>query len=313
MGTPTFALPCLEAVAQHTQLLAVVCQPDKPVGRGLASAAPATKQWALSRGIPVVQPVSVRPDRSDFLAQLQGWALDLVVVVAYGKILPAALLAVPRLGFWNVHASLLPKYRGAAPIQWSLMHGEIETGVSLMQLDAGMDTGPVFAEERLTIAATDTAQDLQDKLAELGAGLLAQWLLRAAAGPLPPPTPQDHSQATMAPLLTKEHGAIDFSREARLVAGQIQGVTPWPGAYTTLPSGEILKLFDPVVVAGVQHAAPGTCLQVSSEGLVVACGTGAVCIREVQSPGRKRMPAAAWAVGARFVAGPQLSSTRLAL
>lgn len=301
MGSPAFAVPCLQVVSQRTHLLAVVCQPDKPAGRGLSMVEPATKKWALQHGIPVFQPVSIRPNRSNFIEELKPLAPDLIVVVAYGKILPPELLAMPVMGCWNVHASLLPKYRGAAPIQWALIQGETKTGVSLMQLDEGMDTGPVFFDRLFDIADHDTAATLQSKLAVLGAEMLQDALSRVGNATLPSPVSQISEHASLAPLLKKEHGLIDFSRRASQVSGQMRGVDPWPGAYTFLPSGEVLKLFSPVVVEGT--GLPGTCLGVSKDGLVVACGEKAVCIKEVQMQNRNRMHAEAWSAGFRRIQG----------
>lgn len=308
MGSPEFAVPCLRALAARTEVLAVVCQPDKPAGRGLTLHPPAVKVAAQELGLPVLQPVSLRPDRSSFHQELLALAPELVVVVAYGKILPQLLLDIPPRGCWNVHASILPRYRGAAPIQWALLRGETTTGVTLMQMDAGMDTGPTLMQRELTIADSDTSGVLFQRLSGLGAELLDQGLGLLAAGALPAPCPQDHPRATMAPLLDKEHGRVDFHRDAALVSGQLRGVDPWPGAYTMIDNRGAaaplatsvagaptpLKLFGASVL-GEGAGPPGAVLGVDARGLRVACGRGAVLIAELQLPGRKRLPAqAAW-------------------
>lgn len=300
MGSPEFAVPSLVALHQATEVVAVVCQPDRPSGRGLALTPPAVKRKAEELGLKVLQPTALRPSKSTFVEELKALAPELVVVVAYGRILPPEVLAVPRHGCWNVHGSLLPRYRGAAPIQWSLMRAEAVTGVTLMQMDAGMDTGPMLLTKSRPVDLTrDTASSLHEELSVLGAELLATGLVQLKAGTLQPPTAQDDGQATKAPLLDKEHGRADFTRPARLVVGQLRGVDPWPGGFTTLPAEPgaepvVMKLFLPQLSSG--HGAPGEVLGVDKDGLHVACGEGAVAIPEVQLPGRKRLAAqAAWA------------------
>ncbi len=240
-GSPAFAVPCLRAVAAETELCAVVSQPDRPAGRGQAPAAPAVKREAEALGLPVLQFEKVRtPETHAALAALDA---DLFVVVAYGRILPQALLDLPRKGPFNVHASLLPKLRGAAPIQWAIINGEQETGVSIMRMEAGLDTGPVAVTRALPIADDDTTGTLSLKLAELGARLLVDTLPAIADGTITLRR-QDDGAATLAPLLTKGDGILKFDRPARLVSAQARGVDPWPGATTTL-GGETLKLFAP--------------------------------------------------------------------
>lgn len=306
MGSPEFAVPSLLALHAATEVVAVVCQPDKPAGRGLSLLPPAVKRKAVELGLPVLQPTALRPQKSTFVEELKALRPELVVVVAYGRILPPEVLAVPQHGCWNVHGSLLPAYRGAAPIQWSLMRGESVTGVTLMQMDAGMDTGPMLlVRERPIDWKSDTAGTLHEVLSVLGAELLGEGLARLLTGAPPPPVPQDDARASKAPLLDKEHGRADFTRPARLVVGQLRGVDPWPGGFTTLPvpaaanepgsaaEPVVMKLFLPRVSSG--QGAPGEILGVDKDGVHVACGEGAVAIPEVQLPGRKRMPAqAAW-------------------
>lgn len=303
MGSPIFAVPCLRTLAENTDLLAVVCQTDKPSGRGLEVSFPAVKTTAQEMGLPILQPRSLRKEKSDFAEHLYRLAPDLVVVVAYGKILPPEVLQIPHLGCWNVHASILPKYRGAAPIQWALMQGETSTGVTLMQMDVGLDTGPLLLTRSVAIQADDTSGSLQQTLASQGAAILREGLFQLLQGTLPSPEPQDNAQASMAPLLTKEHGKVDFTRPADYVSGQIRGVTPWPGAYTFLPGRfqEPLKLFHPIHAEGTGK--PGEILEISPKGLLIACGEGALWIQELQLPGRKRLSVESFVLGHRLIRG----------
>jgi methionyl-tRNA formyltransferase len=290
-GSPAFAVPCLRAVAAETELVAVVSQPDRPAGRGQTSAAPAVKREAEALGVPVLQFEKVRTPETH--AALAALAADLFVVVAYGRILPQALLDLPRKGPFNVHASLLPKLRGAAPIQWAIINGATETGVSIMRMEAGLDTGPVAATRSIAIADDDTTGTLSLKLADLGARLFVDTLPAIVAGTATLRA-QDDGAATVAPLLTKADGVLKFDRSARLVSAQARGVDPWPGATTTL-GGEPLKLFAPRVFDATPGIAePGTIRDVTSDGLVVACGDAGehlVVFGEVQFPGKRRMPA----------------------
>jgi methionyl-tRNA formyltransferase len=309
-GSPAFAVPSLRAVAAEATLVAVVSQPDRPVGRGQEPAPPAVKVAAGALGVPVIQPEKVRTPET--LAALAAFDADLFVVVAYGRILPQALLDLPRLGAWNVHASLLPRLRGAAPIQWSLMRGDAETGVSIMRMEAGLDTGPVAAVRAQAIADDDTAGTLAVKLAELGAGLLAETLPAIAGGRVTL-APQDDAAATLAPPLTKADGLLSFDRPARVVSGHARGVDPWPGAMAML-EGAPLKLFAPRVVAADADAddvgasgRPGEVLGLRPEGLAVACARGTIAFGELQLPGRRRLPAAAVLAGRRIPAGTVLA------
>jgi methionyl-tRNA formyltransferase len=300
MGSPEFAVPCLEALLDVADVIAVVTQPDKPAGRGLGLTPPPVKLRAQAAGVPVLQPPSVRkPPFAELLAPLSP---DLAVVVAYGKILPPELLAVPRLGCVNVHASLLPKYRGAAPIQWAVIRGERETGVTLMQMDAGMDTGDMLLQRALPVDEAVTAGELHVRLAELGAGVLREGLAELAAGALAP-KPQDPALATMAPMLTKETGRVDFSAGARAVRDLVRGCDPWPTAYTTL-DGATLKLFRAKIVSG--RGMPGVVLGADRDGLLIGCGDDAVAFAELQLPGKKRMPAQALLAGRPIATGTRL-------
>lgn len=314
MGSPEFAVPCLAALHKHSEVIAVVCQPDKPAGRGQKQTAPAVKVYAESLGLPVLQPQFLRPSKSTFVEELKTLKPELIVVVAYGKILPPELLAIPKYGCWNVHGSILPRYRGAGPIQWALMRGEDRTGVTLMQMDAGLDTGPMLRTLEIPITPDDTAGTLHETLSQLGAQLLSEAVSALAQGHIPTPIPQDNALATLAPLLDKEHGRADFTRSAKLVCGHLRGVDPWPGGYTLLPPGLAgpdavpLKLFLPKVSSG--QGRPGEVLGVDRDGLHVACGQGTVVFPEAQLPGRKRMPTQALCVGLQIPRGTILDEGR---
>ncbi len=301
MGSPEFAVPTLEAVLAAHEVVAVVTQPDKPAGRGQRLEPPPVKLVAARAGAPVLQPRSARaPELASELARL---APDVAVVVAYGKILPQAVLDVPRHGCLNVHASLLPKYRGAAPIQWAIIHGETETGITIMKLDAGMDTGPMLLRRAVPIDDDDTAGTLAARLAPIGAELMRDALAKLEAGELTA-TPQDHARATLAPMLKKEDGRIDWTRPARQVRDLVRGVDPWPGATGGL-DGDVLKVWRARIVPG--GGAPGEVLGADRDGLVVACGEGAVALGELQLPGRKRLGAAAFLAGRPVPPGTRLA------
>ncbi|HEX3696446.1 MAG TPA: methionyl-tRNA formyltransferase [Polyangia bacterium] len=301
-GSPAFAVPCLEATAEVADLVAVVSQPDRPAGRGNQLTPPAVKVAAGRLGAPVLQPEKIRPP--EFEATLRSFAADLFVVVAYGRILPQALLDLPRLGPWNVHASLLPRLRGAAPIQWSIIGGEARTGVSIMRMEAGLDTGPVAAVAETTITDDDTTATLSARLSAQGAALLGRTLPAIVAGAVTLQR-QDDVAATLAPLLQKEDGHLDFTRSSRAVSARARGVDPWPGAFA-LFAGQSLKLFGPRVLTAGAGGAPGTVGGAGPGGLIVACGEGAVAFAEVQLPGRKRLPAAAVLAGQPTLAGAVL-------
>jgi methionyl-tRNA formyltransferase len=312
MGSPDFAVPSLEALlgrADHEVVL-VVTQPDKPAGRGGHVAAPPVKVVAERAGVPVYQPRSARPP--EVADRLRATGAELGVVVAYGKILPPAVLTAFPRGCINVHGSILPAYRGAAPIQWAVIRGEPETGVAIMQLDEGMDTGPVLLERRTPIGPRETAGELFARLAPMGAAALLEAIDGLAAGRLVA-TAQDHARASHAPMLGKGDGAIDFTAPAPEVAARIRGVDPWPGAVAAL-RGQVVKLFGAEAIASPEGAAapPGTVLAADGKhGVVVACGDGAVAIAELQAPGRKRLSAAQFAQGRGIAAGDVLTRAQV--
>ncbi len=301
MGTPEFAVPALAACAELGDVVLVVCQPDRPKGRGQEVQAPPTKLWALEHNVPVRQPEKLKG--TDFHEELKRLEADVAIVVAYGRILPVDVLKAPKHGCLNLHGSLLPKYRGAAPIQWAVAEGEQETGICLMEMEAGLDTGPVIACKSIPIGPRDTGGTMHDKLAVLGAEVLREHLLPYLRGERPA-TPQDHARATLAPILRKEDGKLDFTRPAAAIEPRIRGFTPWPGAWTVL-DGKVLKVFEAEVGSG--QGAPGTILAASGDALEIACGEGSLRIKELQLEGKKRMPAAAFLAGYRVREGSSLS------
>ena len=299
LGTPGFALPILEACARAGELVLVVAQPDKPVGRHQRIEAPPAKEWAVQRGIRVEQPEKVKQGR--LAAVLASARPDVAVVAAYGRILPADALAVPPQGCLNVHASLLPELRGAAPAQWAVARQYRETGVTIMQMDEGLDTGDIRLQKKTAIGPEETGESLLQKLGPLGAEALAEALRLLERGQLPR-TPQDHSAASLAPLLTREDGKVDWTRTAAELDARRRGFTPWPGAWTTL-DGSVLKIHDARPTNG--SGAPGELL----EGATFAAGNGSAWeLREVQPEGKKRMPATAWLKGARLQRGTRLGT-----
>lgn len=302
-GSPAFAVPCLDALREVADVRVVICQPDKPAGRGLTLTPPAVKARALEHGLPVWQPTKVRKgDLADRLASLE---LDVGVVVAYGRILPSAVLAAPRLGCVNVHASLLPRWRGASPIQHALVHGDAETGVALMHMDEGLDTGAVLAERRTPIAPDEDSAQLGQRLAALGAALVREELPRFVAGALAA-RPQPTEGVTYAKLLAKDDGQVDWSVLARSVHDRVRGLRPWPGTFT-LWNGAPLKILRTHVVHEDGHyGAPGEVLGGDGDGLRVACGRGVIAIDELQEAGRKRLAASVFLSGRGMPAGTRL-------
>ena len=285
-GTPEIAVAALRALADTSELIGVVCQPDRPKGRGLEVQEPPIKRAARELGVPVHQPLKVKTGSLD--QWLLERAIDVAVVFAYGRILPEPVLMAPRRGCMNLHASLLPKYRGAAPIEWAIAGGETETGISLMQMDAGLDTGPVFAKRALPIGERETAGELAARLSELAAVVVREDLPRAVSGELRA-LPQDDALATLAPLIQREHGRLDWSAPALRIDRLIRAMTPRPGAHTLL-RGKQLKVIQALPVAASADAAPGTVL-VSKGEVTVAAGEGAIAVLRAQLEGRKALDA----------------------
>ncbi|MCA9666165.1 MAG: methionyl-tRNA formyltransferase [Myxococcales bacterium] len=303
MGSPDFAVPTLRTLARHHDVRAVVSQPDRKRGRGRALAPPPVKRAALELGLPVLQPVKLRSRA--VREQIMGFTPDVIVVVAYGQILSPRLLAGPPLGCINVHASLLPALRGAAPIQWAVLEGHARSGVSIMRMSRGLDTGPVLLSQSIELAADETAGSLHDRLAPLGATLLLRALAGFARGDLEA-SEQDDAAASYARMLSKDDGRVDFSRSAREVDCWIRGMDPWPGAYAD-HAGERLKLFRSALGQGQGGAAPGTVLGRDERGLLVACAEGeAVFVGDLQLAGRRRMAASALLAGYEIADGAVL-------
>lgn len=290
MGTPDFAVPSLEALVQAGhQVCGVFTQPDKPKNRGMKLLPPPVKVCAQSHEIPVYQPTKLRDGTA--LALIQELAPELIVVAAYGRILPDDILAAPPVGCINVHSSLLPAYRGAAPINWAILNGDGETGVTIMHMAHDLDAGDIIAQTATPIGPDETAPELYDRLARLGAELLVKTVADLAAGTASR-TPQDHSRATLAPMLSKELSAMDWNRTAHQLHNQVRGLIPWPAAVTTL-SGSRCKVFSTTILEGNTQAVPGTILRADKAGIDVACGEGTILrIDELQPDGGKRMKAA---------------------
>jgi methionyl-tRNA formyltransferase len=302
-GTPQFAVPSLERLAQADfEIQLVVCQPDREKGRGLELSIPPVKQRAQELQLPVLQPEKIKSN-PEFQQQLNRLQPDAIVVVAYGRIVPPWMLSLPRLGNINVHGSLLPKYRGAAPVQWAIAHGETVTGVTTMRLDEGLDTGDMLLQRELAITREDTALSLSPKLAELGADLLVETLRSLQSGTIRP-IPQDNTQATLAPILKKEDGVVDFSRTADEIYNRMRGFQPWPGA-TARFRGKGLKLVSGRPIEN-EKAVPGE-LSIRKDRLIVGCaGNSSLELLEVQPEGKKAMSAREFINGYRPRQGERL-------
>ena len=305
MGSPEFSLASLRAVHRRCNLVGVVSQPDRPAGRGRKLTPPPVKVAAEQLGVPVIQPSKVRGGL--LRAALEPWAPELIVVTAYGRILPNDVLELPKYGCINVHGSLLPRWRGAAPIQRAVLAGDAQTGVAIMQMDEGCDTGAVFRMRSTPIGPRETSGELFDRLAELGGELLDEFLAEFPDVPAATPQSELPGEATHAAKLDKQEGQVDWSATAKQVIDHVRGMDPWPGAFSSR-AGEVIKLFaaGPSEREGV--AAPGQVLGVDEQGMHVACGHGAVCIADVQVPGKRRMKARDLAAGQPFLPGEQLGA-----
>lgn len=304
MGTPDFAVPVLESLIQSEhEVVAVVSQPDKPKGRGKAMQFPPVKECAVAAGIPVYQPVKVRGNE-EFFAELTALAPDCIVVAAFGQILPKNVLDLPKYGCVNVHASLLPAYRGAAPIQWVILNGETETGITTMQMGVGLDTGDMLLKTKVAIDPKETGESLHDKLAALGGPLLLETLAGLEAGTIVPEV-QDDSLSCYASMLRKEMGQIDWNRPAVELERLVRGLNAWPSAYTKLGS-KTLKIWAADVVTENSEVAPGTVTCADGKILVVQTGEGQLALQEVQLEGKKRMQTADFLRGYTVEAGTVL-------
>ncbi|MDH4025151.1 MAG: methionyl-tRNA formyltransferase [Desulfuromonadales bacterium] len=301
MGTPDFALQTLQGLIDAgCKMVGVYTQPDRPKGRGKQLAVPPVKELAQKYDIPVYQPLKLR--QSEAVAELEALAPDLIVVVAYGQILPKRVLEIPAHGCINVHASLLPKYRGAAPINKAIIDGETETGITTMYMDVGLDTGDMLVKKALSIGPEETAGELHDRLASLGRETMEETLRQLCAGTLQREV-QDDEQSTYASLMKKEDGRIDWSRSAQEIHNHVRGLDPWPGAYTTI-NGELLKLAEtsPEAAEGL----PGNVIAADKNGVCVACGSGSLRIQQLQLAGRKRLAAADFLRGCPLEAGAMM-------
>ncbi|HEX7004492.1 MAG TPA: methionyl-tRNA formyltransferase [Trueperaceae bacterium] len=301
-GSPAFALPSLLALQQRFEVVLVVSQPDKPAGRGMSSSPPPVARKARELGLELAQPARLKGN-DEFARRLAELEPDVAVTAAYGKILPRSLLDVPSHGFLNVHASLLPAYRGAAPIQWAIINGEEETGVSIMQTEAGLDTGPVCLQRRCRIGPDERAPELFDRLAELGAAAICEALERLGRGELEC-RPQDDDAATLAPMLTRAHGEIDWRRPAKASFDRFRGTYGWPGSRFGF-RGKWVRVYEMRPADGAGE--PGEVLEVSGAGLVVACGEGALLLEVVQAEGKARNRARDWANGYGVKVGSRLA------
>lgn len=304
LGTSPFAVPCLQRLldAPEHEVLGVVTQPDRPQGRGGRVAASPVKQAAAEAGLALFQPEKVRG--KEFVQTVRDLAPDTLVVAAFGQIIPQRMLDIPRFGGINVHGSLLPRWRGAAPMQYSLMAGDAETGVTTMRMEAGLDTGDILLQAALPLSDDDNLGTLEPKLAELGAALLAQTLDALARGDCPR-LPQDPALVTLAPSLPPETGALDWTRPARDLHNLVRGVTPRPGAYTLWQGKRLKVLRTRLVDAATDERQPGRVEKIDRDGITVKTGAGALRLEEVQPESKGRMAAADWARGARVAPGQQ--------
>jgi len=306
MGTPEFACPTLKTLIERgEQVVAVVTQPDRPKGRGQQTLPPPVKLLAQEHGIPVLQPVKVR--HPDAIEEIRALKPDLIVVVAFGQILPKALLEIPARGCINVHASLLPRYRGAAPLNWCIINGETETGVTTMMMDVGLDTGDMLLKRATPIDPDEDTSSLHDRLSRIGAELLAETVDLLAEGRLVPEK-QDDALTCYAPMLKKEDGEIDWGKDAPGIKNLVRGMTPWPGAYSYLDE-KLLKVYRVQSASG--EGIPGEVLAAGRDGIEVACGEGSVVIHELQLEGKKRLPAAEFLAGCKLVPGATLGKKGL--
>jgi methionyl-tRNA formyltransferase len=309
MGTPEFAVPSLQALLNADpeavgRVVGVVTQPDRPRDRGQQLTPPPIKVLAQQVGLPILQPVKMKDP--GFLDSLRSWAPDLIAVTAFGRILPPVVLDLPPMGCINVHGSLLPKYRGAAPIQWAIINGETETGITTMLMDPGMDTGPLLMREAIPIHPTDTAGDLATRLAPLGGRLLVETIGGLKNGTLAP-VPQDHDKATLAPLLKKEDGILHWESDGTALANRIRGLTPWPGAYTYHGQERWQIWRAQAAPVGCAEATPGTILEVAKETLRIATGKGSLLVQEIQPAAGKRLAVRQYLAGHHVAVGTILT------
>lgn len=304
MGTPDFSVPTLQSlIDEKYDVVGVVTQPDKPKGRGRTMQFTPVKELAVKYGIPVLQPVKLKND-DVFFEELKALKPDVIVVIAFGQILPDRVLELPKYGCINIHASLLPKYRGAAPIQWAILNGEKETGVTTMMMDSGLDTGDMILRKVIPIEEKETGGSLFDKLAYAGGDLIIETLKQAEAGTLKR-IPQNNDESNYVSIIKKEYGHMDFTKSALELERLIRGLNPWPSAFTSL-HGKTLKVWDADVVETVSEEKPGTILSVDKDSFTVMTGEGALKILELQLEGKKRMMTEAFLRGYKLETGEML-------
>ena len=309
MGTPDFAKSSLESIvtAGHN-VITVMAQPDKPKGRGMKLVAPPVKEYAVQLGIPILQPSSIKTE--EFIDKIKGLNPDVIVVVAYGKILPKAILDIPKYGCINVHASLLPKYRGAAPIQWAIVKGEKVTGITTMYMDTGLDTGDMILKKEILIDEEDTAQSLYDKLAVEGGKALIQTLDLIESGL--EKREQQNGESCYAPILKKEDGAVKWEKPANEIKNLVRGLNPWPGAHTYLKNGCILKLWKVEIIENESRVEPGIIISADQKGgVIVSTGTNDIKILELQLECCKKMCAEEYLRGNKICAGDKFTMGRI--
>ncbi len=304
MGTPDFAVASLEALLRSdNSVVGVVTQPDRPKGRGQILTPSPVKLLAQRARISLLQPLKMKDP--EFFHTLAGWKPDLIAVAAFGRILPSAILSLPPRGCINVHGSLLPKYRGAGPIQWAIINGETETGITTMLMDEGMDTGAMLLQEAIPITPDDTVGTLSPRLAELGGRLLVETIAQLKARTLVP-KPQNASLATLAPLLNKEDGVIDWALPATALANRVRGLSPWPGAYTTTTEGDRWTIWRALALPGPVTKPPGIVVAVTTMAIHVATGEGVLAVTELQPANSRRMAASQYLAGHPVVVGERL-------
>ena len=302
LGTPEFAIPSLEGLYEKENVIAVVTQPDKPKGRGLKLSPSPIKTWALSKGLKVLEPLKLKD--SQVIETLKSFLPDLIVVCAYGKILPKELLEIPKFGCWNIHASLLPKYRGASPINWAILEGEKETGITIILMDEGLDTGPILLQKKIPILEEDNAITLAKKLSLLGKEAILEAIELHKKGTLKP-FPQPEEGISYAPILKKEDGFFTFEESAKIIERKTKAFLPWPVAFTYYKN-KLLKVFSAKAILIEHKEKPGTILDINKEGILVATSENAILLKEVQLEGKKKISAYEFACGQRLKAGALL-------
>ncbi len=304
MGTPDFAVPILEKLIEHYNVTAVITQPDKPKGRGNRIVFPPVKECAIKHDIPVLQPIKIKDPA--FIEELKSYPADIFVVAAYGQILPESVLFMPKFGSVNVHGSLLPKYRGAAPIQWAIIDGESTTGVTIMQMDTGLDTGDMLLKNSFQITPDDTYATVHDKMSKIGADTLIEALKLIQSGKIEK-IKQDDKQSTYAKMITKDTGKIQWHKTSESIINLIRGLDPWPGAYA-LYNGETLKIWKAESVNNNYGGKPGEIMDIiKNKGIIVKTGDGAILVTQIQGSGSKRMSCSDYLRGRLIETGVVLS------